>query len=24
VDTRKLHAQVMNTAAHQSGPPEEE
>ena len=24
VDTRKLNAQVMNTAAHQSGPPEEE
>jgi len=22
VDTRKLNAQVMNTAAHQSGPPE--
>ena len=24
VDTRKLNAQVMNTAAHQSGPPEKE
>ena len=24
VDTRKLNAQVLNTAAHQSGPPEEE
>ena len=24
VDTRKLNAQVMNTVAHQSGPPEKE